>query len=190
MLFLKIAISPHRIWRRHVSKSWDLIKLLFWEGDSLAVQWLGLTAEGWGSIPGQVTRISQVTWHDQIKKKKIFFYCFIKDILKWKWHLKRNLGICNGASRAWCHCVCAKMLAILPTVAVSIVGKGKWCFNIMMKIVLTMKSPWKSPRTSRAHWPHFENLGGCWDLWSFCYLLWFFFFFHSGRILRLDCLAH
>lgn len=73
--------------------------------------------------------------------------------------------------------LCAKMLVILPTVAVSIVGKGKWCFNITMKIVLTLKSPWKSPRTSRAHWPHFENLAGCWYLWSFCYLLWFFFFF-------------
>ena len=42
-------------------------------GNSLAVQWLGLstlTAEGPGSIPGGGTKIPQVLWRDQKKKKK------------------------------------------------------------------------------------------------------------------------
>ena len=41
-------------------------------GNSLVVQWLGLgafTAEGPGLIPGQGTKISQVTQHGQKKKK-------------------------------------------------------------------------------------------------------------------------
>ena len=41
-------------------------------GNSLVVQWLGLgafTAEGPGLIPGQGTKIPQVTQHGQKKKK-------------------------------------------------------------------------------------------------------------------------
>ena len=41
-------------------------------GNSLAVQWLGLhafTAQGLSSIPGRVTKIPQVGWHGQKKKK-------------------------------------------------------------------------------------------------------------------------
>ena len=39
----------------------------------MAVQWLGLcafTAEGWGSIPGQGTKIPQAKRYGQKKKKK------------------------------------------------------------------------------------------------------------------------
>ena len=46
---------------------------IFWGENSLAVQWLGpgtLTAEGPGSIPGQGTKISEVTWCGQKKEKK------------------------------------------------------------------------------------------------------------------------
>ena len=42
-------------------------------GNSLAVQWLGLdtfTAESVGSIPGRGTKILQAAWHGQKKKKK------------------------------------------------------------------------------------------------------------------------
>ena len=52
-------------------------------GNSLAVQWLGLralTAEGLGSIPGQGTKIPQVTWCGQKRKKKKF---------SWSWSFNR-----------------------------------------------------------------------------------------------------
>ena len=42
-------------------------------GNSLAVQWLGLpafTAEGLGSVPSQGTKILQATWHSQKQKQK------------------------------------------------------------------------------------------------------------------------
>ena len=45
--------------------------------NSLAVQWLGLstlTAEGPGSIPGQGTKIPQVTQHGRIKKKQLHLH--------------------------------------------------------------------------------------------------------------------
>ena len=48
-----------------------------WEGNSLAVQWLGLctlTAEGPVSIPGQGTKIPQATWCG----KHIYIYIYIK----------------------------------------------------------------------------------------------------------------
>ena len=41
-------------------------------GNPLAVQWLGLcivTTEGWGSIPGQETKVPEATQHGQKKKE-------------------------------------------------------------------------------------------------------------------------
>ena len=43
-------------------------------GNSLAVQWLGLTAEDPGSVPGQGTKIPQATWHDQIITFLVFIF--------------------------------------------------------------------------------------------------------------------
>ena len=43
------------------------------QGNSLAVQWLGLcalTAEGLGSIPGRGTKTPQATWRGQKKTQQ------------------------------------------------------------------------------------------------------------------------
>ena len=49
-----------------------VMKKIINEGNSLAVQWLGLcalTAKDWGSIPVQGTKIPQSVQHSQKKKK-------------------------------------------------------------------------------------------------------------------------
>ena len=56
------------------------------ERNSLMVQWLGLstlTAEGLGSIPGQRTKISQVSQHGLAKKKKELQWDTTSHLLEW-----------------------------------------------------------------------------------------------------------
>ena len=72
-----------------------LIRIMLWTkdklsplGTSLAVWWLRLctsNAGGMGSIPGWGTKIPYAVWHDQKKKKKIYFFLFQVEIdYPWK----------------------------------------------------------------------------------------------------------
>ena len=68
--------------------------LLKWLGNSLVVQWLGLsafTAKGTGSIPGQGTKIPQATH----QKKKWPYYPkqstdSVQSLSKYQWHFAQN----------------------------------------------------------------------------------------------------
>ena len=48
--------------KRYINACWS----------SLAVQWLGLCAEGLASVPARGAKIPQAVWLDQKKKKKVF----------------------------------------------------------------------------------------------------------------------
>lgn len=87
------------------------------------------------------------------------FYFFIKDILKWNWHLfNEHAGVwprgiwwilAQLGAITW---VGAKSPAVSPTMAfspsiqMSTWWKGRICFSIIIKIVLNLWTPWMNPR--------------------------------------------